>query len=155
MLGVDYIFYVLANNKIESILVLAGIIGLSYVVGKLTEEDAVKLAREWFKTVLTPTKSPFSHHRAEPKSRVVAAQQPVLPRKVEFILLMLVSPDEEDALIGDLEERYFAKVKRYGKNAANTWLTKQIVFSICSRLKGVITLNNLLAAVLVLKKIIY
>ena len=152
---VDYILYVLANNKVESILVLAATIVISYLFGVLTEESVVRLVREWVTTFVAPAKPSFSSQGAEPKSNEVTDRQPVIPRQVEFILLMFVRPEEEDALLGDLEERYFAKVKRYGKNAANTWLMKQIVFSICSRLKGMVTASNLLAVVLVLKKIFY
>lgn len=133
---------------------MVGTIALSFLVSKLTEEDAVKIAQGWLTNILTPTESFKLSHSGKSKS-VEVADQPVLPRKVEFILLMFVRPEEEDALIGDLEERYSAKIKRYGKNAANTWLLKQLIFSIYSRLKGVITLNNLLAAALILKKITY
>ena len=52
------------------------------------------------------------------------------PANLEFILHLLMSRADCEALIGDLEEQYRILVERLGKTRADLWYTKQVFTSI-------------------------
>jgi hypothetical protein len=52
------------------------------------------------------------------------------PANLDFILYLLMSPADCEALIGDLEELYRNLVERLGKTRADLWYTKQVLTSI-------------------------
>jgi hypothetical protein len=53
------------------------------------------------------------------------------PINAEFLLHLLMSPEECDGLVGDLEERFNNLVPRIGQRLASIWYTKQVVTSLC------------------------
>ena len=52
------------------------------------------------------------------------------PINAEFLLHLLMSPEECDGLVGDLEERFNNLVPRIGQRLASIWYTKQVVTSL-------------------------
>jgi hypothetical protein len=52
------------------------------------------------------------------------------PANLDFILYLLMSPADCEALIGDLVEIYRNLVERLGKTRAELWYTKQVLTSI-------------------------
>jgi hypothetical protein len=63
-------------------------------------------------------------HEATRTKAPAAAPQP--PLNAEFILHLLLNKDEQDAIIGDLIERYGSKARRMGVRRANLWFYMEI-----------------------------
>ena len=68
--------------------------------------------------------SDTSTQGTEPTAPVVLPPQP--PLDAEFILHLLLNKDEQDALIGDLIERYGKKCERLGVRRANFWFYAEV-----------------------------
>jgi hypothetical protein len=66
-----------------------------------------------------------STQAAESTAPVVLPPQP--PLDAEFVLHLLLNKDEQDALIGDLIERYGRKCERLGVRRANLWFYAEVV----------------------------
>jgi hypothetical protein len=67
-------------------------------------------------------------HRRALLARMLRQIRP--PANLEFILHLLMSRADCEALIGDLEEQYRILVERLGKTKADLWYTKQVSTSI-------------------------
>jgi len=52
------------------------------------------------------------------------------PLKAEFLFHLLLKPQEADAIVGDLEERYKLIYRRFGKERANRWYWYQAITSL-------------------------
>jgi hypothetical protein len=52
------------------------------------------------------------------------------PLNAEFLLYLLMTPQNCDALVGDLEERYRTIRKRFGARRANFWYWVQVFTSV-------------------------
>ena len=76
------------------------------------------------------------------------AANPQPPVNAEFILHLLLRKDEQDALIGDLLERYSKKCARLGVRRANLWFYAEIFWTALPLIKralmsgGLITLGE-------------
>lgn len=77
-----------------------------------------------------------STQAAESTAPVVLPPQP--PLDAEFILHLLLNKDEQDALIGDLIERYGRKCERLGVRRANLWFYAEVVRTAWPLVKRVI-----------------
>jgi hypothetical protein len=81
-----------------------------------------------------------------------AAQQPPVPNteppvNAEFILHLLLRKDEQDAIIGDLIERYGKKRTRLGVRRANWWFYAEIFWTALPLLKrAIVKASGLVAA---------
>jgi hypothetical protein len=74
-----------------------------------------------------------SEERSE-MTKTVSAQpktsRPRPPVNAEFILHLLLKREEQDAVIGDLLERYVKKHKRLGKRRADIWFYMEVARSL-------------------------
>ena len=56
----------------------------------------------------------------------------------EILMLLLLPPAEQDAVIGDLAERYVKRRKKYGTRFAKIWFYRQVIASITPLLRRLI-----------------
>jgi hypothetical protein len=61
------------------------------------------------------------------------------PFHAEYLLHLLLTKTERDALIGDLLEEYDEIVHRFGKRHADVWFYKQVTFSIWPFVRRTVT----------------
>jgi hypothetical protein len=61
------------------------------------------------------------------------------PFHSEYLLHLLLTKTEREALIGDLVEEYGEIVHRFGKRYANLWFYKQVAFSIWPFVRRAVT----------------
>jgi hypothetical protein len=87
----------------------------------------------------------ISTQEAESTEPVVLTPQP--PLDAEFVLHLLLNKDEQDALIGDLIERYARKCERLGVRRANLWFYAEVVRTAWPLIKRVIAKAGGLIAV--------
>jgi hypothetical protein len=81
--------------------------------------------------------------------------KPVQPsRNAELLLSVLARRDEQEAIVGDLIERYPKKVERLGKRRANLWVWAQVIHSAWPLFKRAITTGGILAAANYLRKLL-
>lgn len=63
---------------------------------------------------------PTAAHKSEPV--------PDPPANAEFLLHLLLKGNDQDAIIGDLVERFPAKSERLGKRRANLWFYSEVLY---------------------------
>jgi hypothetical protein len=72
-----------------------------------------------------------------------STDQPKPPAGAEFLLRMLLSGNDVDAITGDLAESYVKRRARYGDRRAKLWFYGQVILSIWPLLKRFISRRRL------------
>jgi hypothetical protein len=103
------------------------------LVSQTASTDGIKLeSLQEAKVFVSSTEQHFldfeKHYKRALLARIFLQIRP--PANLEFILYLLMSRADCEALIGDLEEQYRILVERLGKTRTDLWYTKQVFTSI-------------------------
>jgi len=74
------------------------------------------------------SRSPFAGEKLEAEE--LASLSPTPPPNAEFLFHLFLPPQNCDALVGDLEERYKLIRKKFGRRHANFWYWTQTALSL-------------------------
>jgi hypothetical protein len=82
-----------------------------------------------------------------PRQRNLRFRCKGVPITAEFLFHLFLSPEDCDALVGDLEERYRLIAKKFGRRRANFWYWVQtfislrpIIWAAAKRVSGLVTM---------------
>jgi hypothetical protein len=83
----------------------------------------------------------FPRQTLSPEAHIEQASSEQVPKVAEFVLDLLTPGRDREAVLGDLEEQFSKRVKKYGVRGAKVWLYKDVLASMLPLLRRLLAIS--------------